>query len=265
MNLAVNNPVIAAFTELAASYEATVDRELRTFWGLSYQVFVDQLVTRIPVRPGDLLLDLATGTAVIPRRLAAAVGAGGCVVGLDLTPAMLARARQQNRSGVVHTSTGLVCGSAMRLPFTDGLFDGVVCALGTHHMDVPCMLAEARRVLRDGGMLFVADVGASSFWRSSMGGALLRVLMAGYGIRTRSARGKAEIEAFRNVHTAGEWRALLAEGGLMEITIEERQARRPWFPSGLTILARAIGQGGNGSCQKTHWPGAIQEHRRIPT
>ena len=113
MNLAVNNPVIAAFTELAASYEATVDRELRTFWGLSYQVFVDQLVTRIPVRPGDLLLDLATGTAVIPRRLAAAVGAGGCVVGLDLTPAMLARARQQNRSGVVHTSTGLVCGSAI--------------------------------------------------------------------------------------------------------------------------------------------------------
>jgi ubiquinone/menaquinone biosynthesis C-methylase UbiE len=253
MNVSESNPVIAAFTELAPSYEATVDRELRQFWGLSYQAFVDQLVACIPVGPGDLVLDLATGTGVIPRRLAAAVGAGGCVVGLDLTVAMLARGRQHSKAAG-RNSIGLVCGSAMQLPFTEGLFDGVVCALGTHHMDVPCMLAEARRVLKDGGRLLVADVGASSFWRSSTGGVLLRALMVGYGIRNSSARGKAEIDAFANVRTAGEWRALLVALGFLEIEIEERRARRPWFPSGLTILATADGQVDNGSCRVRQGP-----------
>ena len=38
-----------AFTELAPRYEAVVDGELNTFWGWSYQDFVDQLVDRTEI------------------------------------------------------------------------------------------------------------------------------------------------------------------------------------------------------------------------
>lgn len=127
----------------------------------------------------------------------------------------------------------------MALPFKDDVFDAVTCGLGTHHMDVPVLLSEIRRVLQRGGRLVLADVSASTFWRSFWGGILLKVLLRQYGLRNDSARAKAETEAFANVRTAGEWQALLGELGFTQIERHELSARRPWYPSGLTLKAIA--------------------------
>jgi ubiquinone/menaquinone biosynthesis C-methylase UbiE len=240
--MATADVVVEAFTDLAPNYEDTMDGELRRFWGLSYEEFIERLVGLVSVHEGDLILDVATGTARIPRRLAGMVQARGRIVGLDITPAMLAQGQKNVKAA--SASTGLilmVCASAMDLPFPEDVFDVVICGLGTHHCDVPRMLSEMRRVLRAGGKLVLADVGASAFWRSLWGRAILRVLLAHYRLTRGRARAQAESEAFPNVRTAGEWRALLSSLGFTGIEILESPARRPWYPCALTM--RAVTEG----------------------
>ena len=100
-------------------------------------------------------------------------------------------------------STRLVCGSGMAMPLADGVCDVVLCGLGTHHMQVPVLLGEIRRVLRPGGRLVVADAAATAFWRSFVGAIMLRVLLFFYVMSVRSARAVAEREALDSLFTAG--------------------------------------------------------------
>jgi ubiquinone/menaquinone biosynthesis C-methylase UbiE len=134
-------------------------------------------------------------------------------------------------------STGLVCGSGMAMPLADGVFDVLLCGLGTHHMQVPALLSEIRRVLRPGGRVVVADAAATTFWRSSAGALMLRVLLFFYVMSLRSARARAEREALDSLHTAGEWGALLAEHGFDQIEISEIRALRRYVPGGVILKA----------------------------
>ena len=61
----------------------------------------------------------------------------------------------------------------MQIPLGADSFDVVMCGLGTHHMDVPLLLSEIRRVLRSEGHLVMADVGAPAAWRTLWGRALV--------------------------------------------------------------------------------------------
>lgn len=230
--------VMAAFTELAPDYESTVDRELRMFWGVSYRDFLARFLVVAAVVAGERVLDVATGTAFLPSQIAETIGSEGRVYGLDITPAMLVHAATRLEAEGWTERAPLVCGSALAMPLADASFDVALCALGTHHMDVPLLLAELHRVVRPSGRIVLADVCANDFWRSLAGTALLRVLMVGYGLSLRSVRAQAEIEAFNNVRTPGEWRILLAERGFADIDIQTIRSRYPWYPSG--IIASAV-------------------------
>jgi ubiquinone/menaquinone biosynthesis C-methylase UbiE len=247
--MASSDVVVEAFTELASSYEKTVDRELRQYWGLSYEQFVQQLVRMVPVNEGDLVLDIATGTALIPLEISEKLGARGQAVGLDITPAMLQQAQKSIEVAGSPSNIRLICASALELPFLERTFDVVICGLGTHHMDVPKMLSEARRVLRRGGCLIMIDVGASAFWRSFWGRSLLKILLRIYKLSQRnSARSQAEEEAFENVRTADEWRMILSDLGFTHIEIEESRARHQWYPCALNIRATTRDTGETWSC-----------------
>lgn len=230
--------VVAAFTELAPDYEPTVDRELRMFWGVTYRNFLTRFLAVASVATDEKVLDVATGTAFLPSQLATTVGPEGRVFGLDITPAMLVHAAARLEGEGWTERTPLVCGSALAMPVADASFDVVLCALGTHHMDVPVLISEMRRVVRPGGRVVLADVCANDFWRSLAGIALLRVLIIGYGLSLRSVRAQAEIEAFDNVRTPGEWQLLLADHGFASINLQTIRSRFPWYPSG--IIASAI-------------------------
>jgi ubiquinone/menaquinone biosynthesis C-methylase UbiE len=85
------------------------------------------LVAAAGVRPGDRALDVACGTGVVTRLLAERVGPTGTVVGLDLTPEMLALARR----AAPQPNIEWVGGSAVRMALPDATFAQVLCEQGS--------------------------------------------------------------------------------------------------------------------------------------
>src|SRR3954453_7609004 len=77
------------------------------------------MVDAVEARPGDRVLDVATGTGLVAQRL---VRRYGCtVVGLDQSEAMLDGARARlARDPALGERVSLVAGEAERLPFDDG-------------------------------------------------------------------------------------------------------------------------------------------------
>jgi ubiquinone/menaquinone biosynthesis C-methylase UbiE len=238
--MAGNDVVIEAFTEMAPRYVETVDRELRQFWGLGYEEFVERLIEVAPINEGDVVLDIATGTALIPLNLVDKIGDRGRVVGLDITLAMLKHGRKNVEAAGLSSRINLVCASAMAMPFVEGVFDAVICGLGMHHMDVPRVLSEMRRVLKNDGALFIAAVGARSFWKPFGVKVIVRGITWLYFVQTDNiTRAWAEATSLSNVHTVVEWRTILSEFGFVNIEITESPARHRWYPCALIMKAVA--------------------------
>lgn len=107
------------------------------------------------LQPGDHVLDLACGTGLNFTHLRELVGTQGHVVGVDLSPRMLAIARQlvathgwQNVKA--HTA------DAAQLPFPDESFHKAICSFALNIIpDYVQAIKEVRRVLVPGGR-FVA-------------------------------------------------------------------------------------------------------------
>jgi SAM-dependent methyltransferase len=107
------NPVSDAGSAALAQFQEQGNAAERyERWVVPFVVgpWVPGLLDLAALRPGERVLDIATGTGVVARLAARRVSPGGAVTGLDLNRAMLAEAR----------------GSALDLPFHDGTFDVVV-------------------------------------------------------------------------------------------------------------------------------------------
>jgi ubiquinone/menaquinone biosynthesis C-methylase UbiE len=112
------------------------------------------LVAKAALGQGERVLDVACGTGVVTRLAAAQVGIAGHVVGLDLNPGMLARARASSvREGA---SVEWREGDAGALPFDAATFDAAFCQLGLQYFpDRQRAAREMHRVLKPGGRLVV--------------------------------------------------------------------------------------------------------------
>lgn len=98
---------------------------------------------------GNHVLDLACGTGVVARRLAATVGPSGRVCASDLNPAMLAVAGEIGPAGIEWSQA-----PADVLPYPDSSFDAVVCQQALQFFpDKIAALVEVSRVLRPTGRL----------------------------------------------------------------------------------------------------------------
>lgn len=104
-------------------------------------------VSEARFRTGDVLVDVGCGTGRALPALRAATGPTGVVVGLDLTPEMLAEARGR-------AAGSLVLADVCHLPFPTGAVDGLFAAgLLMHLPDPDAGLRELARVTGAGGRL----------------------------------------------------------------------------------------------------------------
>ena len=147
------------------------------------------------------VLDLGCGTGTLAIALAGAPG-GARVTGIDGEPEILAIARRKRSAERVELVEGLVDA----LPFADASFDRVVTSLVLHHLQPRvkrATLAEARRVLRPGGRVHVADWGMAQ-------DRLMRVLFAGLQV----------LDGFSNTadHPAGRIPGMLTDAGFENVT-----------------------------------------------
>jgi len=104
--------------------------------------------------PEDVVLDVATGTGFTALAFAPYVRS---VVGLDVSPGMLAQAaRQAQERGL--TNVTFQEGAAESLPFADAAFDLVTCRIAPHHfLSISRFCEEVARVLKPGGRFVLAD------------------------------------------------------------------------------------------------------------
>lgn len=108
------------------------------------------------VRPGERVLDVASGSGDLARVFARRVGAEGEVWLTDINRAMLARGR--DRLLDEGRALPLAQCDAERLPFRADYFDCVSVAFGLRNMThKDAALAEMRRVLKPGGRLLVLE------------------------------------------------------------------------------------------------------------
>lgn len=116
---------------------------------LIFEPYAADLLERLRARPPARLLELACGTGVVTRRLAAGL-AGTRIVATDLNPAMIEEAKAVGTKRPVDWQPA----DAMALPFPDGSFDAIACQYGVMFFpDKAKAFAEARRVLKPGGRL----------------------------------------------------------------------------------------------------------------
>jgi demethylmenaquinone methyltransferase / 2-methoxy-6-polyprenyl-1,4-benzoquinol methylase len=109
-----------------------------------------RLAAAAVVRPGDSVLDACCGTGDLAL---AAAEAGGCVTGLDFSPAMLERARRKS------AAVEWVQGDLVALPFADASFDAVTVGFGIRNVpDLDAGLSELVRVLRPGGRIACLEI-----------------------------------------------------------------------------------------------------------
>src|SRR5256885_1188184 len=113
-------------------------------------------VSVVRPRPGERVLDVASGSGDLAVALAARVGSEGEVWATDVNRKMLARGRDRLLDAGV-LAPAVQC-DAERLPFPAGYFDCVTVAFGLRNMThKEQALAEMARVLKPGGRLVVLE------------------------------------------------------------------------------------------------------------
>ena len=135
--------------EFTGLLPAIYDRHLGTLLFEPYAADVAQRANALKPR---FVLEVAAGTGIVTEALARALP-DATIEATDLNQAMIDYAAARRSSPSVRWSQA----DAMSLPFDDGTFDLVVCQFGAMFFpDCAKAFAEARRVLRGGGMYIVS-------------------------------------------------------------------------------------------------------------
>lgn len=164
------------------------------------------------LKPGEVVLDLGAGGGFDCFLAARAVGPTGHVIGVDMTPEMVLRARE-NAQKAQFANVEFRLGEIEHLPVADSSVDVIIsnCVINLSP-DKLAVFREAFRVLRPGGRLAVSDVVATAElpaeWREDMS------LLSG------CISGAAEIE---------ELAAIIQEAGFTDIHIEPKEGSRDFI------------------------------------
>jgi SAM-dependent methyltransferase len=154
---------------------------------------------------GETVLDLGSGAGIDCFIAARQVGPAGRAIGVDMTPAMIDRARANARRASV-TNVEFRLGEIEHLPVADDSVDAIVsnCVVNLSP-DKPAVFREAWRVLRAGGRLLVSDL----VWTKDVPDAL-------------RARVDQSVGCVAGASRLEDYLALLSAAGFRDVEVVER-------------------------------------------
>ena len=169
------------------------------------------------LKPGETVLDLGSGAGFDAFLAARAVGSTGRVIGVDMTPEMVTKARK-NQAGGNYENVDFRLGEIESLPVADATVDVIIsnCVINLSP-DKPRVFREAFRVLKPGGRVAVSDIIA-----------LARIpdeLRKDWELYTGCVTGASPVDDLK---------AMLKQAGFADIRIvrkgESRDIISGWFP-----------------------------------
>ncbi len=142
------------FDSVATSYD--IMNDVMSFG--AHRLWKRFAVETAGVRPGERVLDLASGTCDLAMKFARLVGPRGRVVASDINGSMLSCGRQRMVDSGVVGNVEYVLANAETLPFDENEFDCVTISFGLRNVtDKERALRSILRVLKPGGRLLVLE------------------------------------------------------------------------------------------------------------
>ncbi len=169
------------------------------------------------LKPGETVLDLGSGAGFDAFLAARAVGTTGRVIGVDMTPEMVSKARKNQASGG-YENVEFRLGEIESPPVADASVDVIIsnCVINLSP-DKPRVFREAFRVLKPGGRIAVSDVVALA--------PIPDELRKDWELYTGCVTGASLVDDLK---------AMLKEAGFTNIRIvrkgESREIISGWFP-----------------------------------
>jgi ubiquinone/menaquinone biosynthesis C-methylase UbiE len=233
--------IVKTDTSVARQYESwanSYDRDkveiIERDLGISLEAFVDRILDRCHLTAGQRVIDVGTGTGLIAISIAKRLSNDCNILGIDLSDAMLGKAKVRVKEEGVEQSVALRKASALDIPVEDATQDLVVCVFTIRHTDIRETLRGFMRVLKPGGRAVVVDLCAPRKWRSIPARVLLPLFRVGLLLAGRKVRA----ERRSTLLTASEWETLIEEthGRTAEVEEFPNRTEPDWKP-GKVIVA----------------------------
>ncbi|MGH8002331.1 MAG: class I SAM-dependent methyltransferase [Brasilonema sp.] len=183
-----------------------------------------RLIEHAQIKPGQHVLDIATGTALVAIEAAQIVGSQSRVVGVDISTGMLEVARQKVEAlSLEHVEFLLADAEALNFPANS--FDRILCSSALIWMaDIPAALRQWMRFLKPGGLIGFHAFADTAF----VGGVVVQKVVEKYGVSLTLSKPTGTVEKCHDLLQQAGFEAIEIKPEQYGSYISLEQAKQMW-------------------------------------